>query len=1148
MQNHDFLEDLYKFMEDRGSPINKTPVLGYKDLDLYLLFRLVQKRQGSRAIHAIKEWKQIYLDLGIPKPNPAAGYNVKTAYLKYLGAYEEYCDSWKHVPLHSIQPHVALHPLKTQSTAAGKERKRMKTSPKEQGSKPSYEPRKSKIKEKVKAVETAVEGKTRSGRNSPITGANVAGALPPHKRVGQRRRISESSSASDITVSSTKPEKKKTAKGNKKADEKNSPGGPESEPDENSKTDKISKKETGEKRQAAKTVLDTASKRVRRNSTSNVATQYSVGDKLKVKYGQGKTFNLYDAKVLQVKPPEGPGGVIEYFVHYAGWNARHDEWIRPIRIVGYAVEKVGTAPVTGSAKTGPRRPKTPLSSRSTSSGREDVSPSANVSYDISSKFSSIETDEVPDINDDLPDFEVKKPRVKKSFTEDFRHTLFGVSSMNNDARRHFPPVTVGCQSAVKLTPVFEPPHLASLAPKIKQEVLARKNATIMKKEERTSTLKPNTSSIIQQEKKEVANYAKPDTVTAIEVPEKEQEKKDEPESDQERSTSPSEESATSSVSETSEDNSNDRGSPILVRRTSTRNKLSPAYLADSSCYQTTRRKKNISLSEKSRSPTPTEKAPDKKEAIVEDEPILIETSDSSSSDSIMKTEEDDAQLEEVTTQPDATTPKTKSAKTESKAHIDAESPQPIPDEKSESSADESQQEKDITATEYDDLDDAVPNIALEKHHENDEVESAISENKQYGKDEPITTENATTSKSTPTGTNTVADPLVEKQNEESVEKVVDPVEKPTKRKYKPRKKHSSGNAASVSQDNPTDEKDNETSDVAEKVEDALAAIETAADPDPPPMTENAQHDEEKDDAADETVQTNHIENAMDEVPIPYSIPPHPQDPPSSSKVLLENTPPTTPEQSPNYISEDQDIEPGKQSPSLDSDVIDISEEHKDSAGSASSSGCEQAMIDDNMQLKTPEDEKVDNGDDIASSPPSKKKKRERGSRSTAKSPGNRRSSYNNDQDSESEEDQDGNRRKRRKSGSRYIIRKKKAKARPEPPSAPPPLPREELESMPQDERIALLQSRMAEMRKIYHQLKQEVANIDRKRKRAKRREREAAEAAQSLGSKSGSLPTTPNKPMAPLSNKSEASISSTVAVINQPVVESKSVSKLEDNR
>lgn len=44
--------------------------------------------------------------------------------------------------------------------------------------------------------------------------------------------------------------------------------------------------------------------------------------------------------------------------------------------------------------------------------------------------------------------------------------------------------------------------------------------------------------------------------------------------------------------------------------------------------------------------------------------------------------------------------------------------------------------------------------------------------------------------------------------------------------------------------------------------------------------------------------------------------------------------------------------------------------------------------------------------------------------------------------------------------------------------------------MPQDERIALLQSRMAEMRKIYHQLKQEVANIDRKRKRAKRRERE----------------------------------------------------------
>jgi len=44
--------------------------------------------------------------------------------------------------------------------------------------------------------------------------------------------------------------------------------------------------------------------------------------------------------------------------------------------------------------------------------------------------------------------------------------------------------------------------------------------------------------------------------------------------------------------------------------------------------------------------------------------------------------------------------------------------------------------------------------------------------------------------------------------------------------------------------------------------------------------------------------------------------------------------------------------------------------------------------------------------------------------------------------------------------------------------------------MDPDERIRVLQAKLAEMRKVYQQLKQEVSSIDRKRKRAKRREQE----------------------------------------------------------
>lgn len=74
-----FLQQLYKFMEDRGTPINKPPVLGYKDLNLFKLFRLVYHLGGCHKIESGTVWKQVYMDLGIPILNSAASYNVKTA-------------------------------------------------------------------------------------------------------------------------------------------------------------------------------------------------------------------------------------------------------------------------------------------------------------------------------------------------------------------------------------------------------------------------------------------------------------------------------------------------------------------------------------------------------------------------------------------------------------------------------------------------------------------------------------------------------------------------------------------------------------------------------------------------------------------------------------------------------------------------------------------------------------------------------------------------------------------------------------------------------------------------------------------------------------------------------------------------------------
>ncbi|KAM9612968.1 LOW QUALITY PROTEIN: AT-rich interactive domain-containing protein 4B-like [Trichechus inunguis] len=92
-ERENFLQQLYKFMEDRGTPIDKRPVLGYRNLDLFKVFRLVHKLGGFDNIESGAVWKQVYQDLGIPVLNSAAGYNVKCAYKKYLYGFEEYCRS-----------------------------------------------------------------------------------------------------------------------------------------------------------------------------------------------------------------------------------------------------------------------------------------------------------------------------------------------------------------------------------------------------------------------------------------------------------------------------------------------------------------------------------------------------------------------------------------------------------------------------------------------------------------------------------------------------------------------------------------------------------------------------------------------------------------------------------------------------------------------------------------------------------------------------------------------------------------------------------------------------------------------------------------------------------------------------------------------
>ena len=76
-----FVAQLYKFMDDRATPINKGPVIGTRDLNLYRLFRVVHKLGGYNRVTNQMKWRLVYSKMGLPNIANAAN-QMKAAYKK----------------------------------------------------------------------------------------------------------------------------------------------------------------------------------------------------------------------------------------------------------------------------------------------------------------------------------------------------------------------------------------------------------------------------------------------------------------------------------------------------------------------------------------------------------------------------------------------------------------------------------------------------------------------------------------------------------------------------------------------------------------------------------------------------------------------------------------------------------------------------------------------------------------------------------------------------------------------------------------------------------------------------------------------------------------------------------------------------------
>eukprot|EP00177_Eucheuma_denticulatum_P005595 GFKZ01010167.1.p1 GENE.GFKZ01010167.1~~GFKZ01010167.1.p1 ORF type:complete len:436 (+),score=79.44 GFKZ01010167.1:441-1748(+) len=83
-----FYRKLHAFRDALGEPIQRLPTLGFKELDLWVLYKEVVKRHGIDAVIAKKQWKEVAEALQLPSSCTDSGFRLRLHYKKYLEAFE----------------------------------------------------------------------------------------------------------------------------------------------------------------------------------------------------------------------------------------------------------------------------------------------------------------------------------------------------------------------------------------------------------------------------------------------------------------------------------------------------------------------------------------------------------------------------------------------------------------------------------------------------------------------------------------------------------------------------------------------------------------------------------------------------------------------------------------------------------------------------------------------------------------------------------------------------------------------------------------------------------------------------------------------------------------------------------------------------
>lgn len=370
-----FVAQLYKFMDERGTPINRAPTVGNRDLNLYKLFKIVHKIGGYNRVTNQNAWKSVHIKMGLPPLNSSSSNQIKLAYKRYLHSFEDFnrklgCTMAMTIRSSRARQRSDRNFIMTRNRNHHDLPPKGKHDSKDKNPEEKYKLEEDNSKEKVtksnnnKEVDSEqikIEDKNKSKEESNTRGVRTREdkrrekAESPDKRDGKQTVKNEIKDDDKNKKESLKDKKEKNSKERK--DEKTSKDKKDEkvanehdnkiEEDNKGKTENNStqKKQYKKKSQQSneKSLSDNKKDNSDEENDGNGDEDVEIGDRVKVKYGRGRVHKIYEAKVLKVDRENGDR---KFYVHYTGWNTRYDEWVKKKRIM----ENVSERSLSGKKK------------------------------------------------------------------------------------------------------------------------------------------------------------------------------------------------------------------------------------------------------------------------------------------------------------------------------------------------------------------------------------------------------------------------------------------------------------------------------------------------------------------------------------------------------------------------------------------------------------------------------------------------------------------------------------------------------------------------------------------------------------------------------------------------------------------------------